>query len=136
MTGLFRREMIEEVLEENRGMSFTKLKQETSLENGVLSYHIRKSEKLEKHRGAVVHREKCRECPLRKFCSEKCIFRLLESEKTCEVLEARLEGKRNVEIAEEVGLHRSTVTYHVSKLEENGLIDEEAWYLLESEDAV
>lgn len=54
-----RKEEIEEVVAERAALSFTELKQETGLENGVLQYHIRESGEIDKRKGAVVHKEKC-----------------------------------------------------------------------------
>lgn len=130
------REKIEKTMEQEIGISFTELKRKTSLGNGVLSYHIRESPLLEKRRGAVVHRERCMECPLRKFCQDVCVFKLLENDLRREILEYRSEGVKSSDIARELGVHRSTVSYHVSKLEENGLVRDEAVRLLKCEDVL
>lgn len=117
---------LEKIVSTRGGMSFTELKNRSGLENGVLQYHIRKSRELSKEKGAVIHRKRCAECPLTQLCQEKCVFKLLESESTTEILQLKAAGLKNSEIAEELELHRSTVTYHVSKLEENSLLEKKS----------
>jgi predicted transcriptional regulator len=130
------REKVEKTMEQEIGITFTELKRKTSLENGVLSYHIQESPLLDKRRGAVVHRERCMECPLRGFCQEICVFKLLENDLRRQILEYRSEGVKNSDIARELDVHRSTVSYHVSRLEKNDLMCEEAVRLLRCEDVL
>lgn len=68
-----RKEEIAEVVAERTALSFTELKQETGLENGVLQYYIRESCEIYKREGPVVHKEKCQDCRLRSFCRERCV---------------------------------------------------------------
>lgn len=52
------------------------------------------------------------------------MFKLLESGKTREVLRLKSEKVKNSIIPHEMDLHRSTVTYHVSRLKGNSLLEE------------
>lgn len=117
-----KRELIVSELGEKTGMSFTALRDATDLGHGTIQHHIRNSSKIQKRKNAVVHAEKCRECPFRGKCMENCIFKLLENKSRRKIIREKLSGLKNVEIAEETGLHRSTVTFHLSEFPE---LDEE-----------
>lgn len=103
------------------------------MKNGVLSHHIRESEEIEKRRKALVHKERCEECPLRKFCGSTCVFRVMENENRKKILEEKVKGRTNTEIAHLLDVHKSTVTYHMEELREEGIVNEEAVELLRSE---
>lgn len=99
-------------------MSFTALKDATDLGHGTIQHHVRNSPKLERRKNAIVHSERCSNCPLRGKCREKCVFKLLENSSRRHILQSKLSGSENTEIADELGVHRSTVTYHLSDLPE------------------
>lgn len=110
------REHIVSLVKSRRGVSFSKLKECTDVGNGTIQYHINKSDELERKRDAVVHKQRCRECPLRQYCSRKCIIKLLENKSRRRVVAKRTEGKSYSEIADEVDIDKSTVGYHLSLL--------------------
>lgn len=64
------------------------------------------------------------------------MFKLLELGRTREVLRLKSEGVKNSVIAEEMGLHRSMVTYHVFRLRGNSLLEEENLEILREEDMI
>lgn len=117
------RRLVESLVEENPGISFTGLKEETGLANGVLQYHIRSSEHVMKKRGALLPEGACQGCRFSGICSDTCILRELRRPTRRRVLQGLQEGKKQREVAAELELDRSTVSYHVSKLRELGLIE-------------
>lgn len=119
------RAIIEEAVAENRGINFTGLKEETGLSNGVLQYHIRNSDKLVKKKGAILRRETCDECSFCGLCRDKCLHRVLREEEKRRIVEGLAAGEPQKEIAEELGLDKSTVSYHVRDLRESGVLDDE-----------
>lgn len=107
-----------EELKSRRASSFTALREATDLANGTLQHHINSSPEIERRKGAVLHSKSCENCPLKESCGEKCVICLLENERRRRILELKLEGMSNVDIAEELDIHRSTVTFHLSRLPE------------------
>ncbi len=129
------RENLERIVSQKPGISFTQLKEETELANGVLQYHIRKSKNIEKEKGSLVPKEYCGECKLKDFCNQKCILKELRKDLTSEILNLLSREYKQAEIAEELDLDRSTVNYHIKKLEKmNVLRDGEIVIDLESLD--
>ncbi|EGQ43463.1 MAG: putative transcriptional regulator [Candidatus Nanosalina sp. J07AB43] len=110
------REQIVNLVRSRRGMSFSKLKEYTDAGNGTIQYHINESDKLERKRDAVVHKQRCKGCPVKQYCSTKCIIKLLENYSRRQVAAKRAEGMSYSEIADEVGIDKSTVSYHISLL--------------------
>lgn len=105
-------------VKDRRGISFSRLKQETGRENGTVQYHVNSCSELERKKGAVVHTQKCSECPVKDYCEEECVAKLLENRSRRKILSMKQEGMKNSHIASEFGVHRSTVTYHLSKFSE------------------
>lgn len=116
-----REEILEEVKSE-KGLSFTNLKERTGLSNGVLQYHIRKSDKIMKRKGAILFEGACDECRFQGKCEKACIQKELRKPQLSTAFEMLKDGHSQVEIAEELDLTRATVNYHVDKLRELDLI--------------
>lgn len=119
------RKQIFEYIEVNPGSHFSKLKRELDMETGLLQYHLRKLEEMnviesETHHGRrrlFVARE------LNK--KERSILSRLRYQTTREILLYLLEvgPARNSGIAEEVGVAPSTVSWHLSNLLEEGIVE-------------
>lgn len=116
------REEILDVVRSEEALSFTDLKDKTDLSNGVLQYHIKKSNKIVKKRGAILYRGTCEKCEFQEKCDQKCIQKELRKPQLSTAFEMIKEGHSQVEIAEELDLTRATVNYHVDKLREMNLI--------------
>ncbi|MFB6207998.1 MAG: winged helix-turn-helix transcriptional regulator [Candidatus Nanohaloarchaea archaeon] len=119
------RTLIEETVEENEGISFTELKEETGLCNGVLQYHIRRSENIRKKKGAILPVDLCEQCEFNEVCHDRCIHGVLRNEMKKEILERMEDGQKQKEIAEALGLDKSTISYHVRYLKNSGILDEQ-----------
>ncbi len=119
-------ENISKIIEEleDGPLSFTDLKERTGLENGVLQHHIKQSEKIEKLRGAVMLKNECAKCKVSAPCESECIRKILSDGKKRQILELKLEGLTQKEIAGEIGLSEATVSYHTNSMEEKGLIQQ------------
>lgn len=117
------REEILEELKSEKGLSFTALKERTGLSNGVLQYHIRKSDRIMKKRGAVLLKGACENCRFQEKCKEACILKELRKPQLSTAFEMLKNGHSQVEIADELDLTRATVNYHVDKLREMNLIE-------------
>lgn len=119
------RAIIEKAVEEQRGLTFTALREETGLSNGVLQYHIRKSDKITRERGAILPKSACRECELQDVCRDRCMHTIMRKDVKRRILELMERGFSQNEIARYLDLDKSTVSYHVSYLKEHGLLDED-----------
>ncbi|MFB6190586.1 MAG: winged helix-turn-helix transcriptional regulator [Candidatus Nanohaloarchaea archaeon] len=118
------REIIEECIRANPGISFSELKRETGLANGVLQYHIRKSDAVVRQKKGLLPEEFCDDCSYSSRCQEICLMRELRKKTNREILRGMEEGRTQSEIAEKLDKDRSTISYHVSRLEELGLIED------------
>lgn len=116
------RALIERTVSRNPGIAFSELKRKTGLATGVVQYHLRKSDEVIRRKNALLEKGFCGNCIFRDICGEKCIYSILRKEVTRDVLELKTSGEKNKEIAEELAIHPSTVTYHVQKLERAGLL--------------
>lgn len=116
------RENIEETVESQEGIGFSQLKREVGVENGVLQYHLQKSDKLEKRNGAILPAGFCRECILRENCTDNCHRKLLRQPLKKSIVENLDAGKTQAEIARELGKDGSTISYHVQQLGEEGIL--------------
>ncbi|MFB6191075.1 MAG: winged helix-turn-helix transcriptional regulator [Candidatus Nanohaloarchaea archaeon] len=117
------REVVEQAVEQNPGISFTGLKEETGLANGVLQHHIRKSDKVVSKKGALLTDDVCGDCELSDHCMQTCIRRELRKPLVRKILEMLSRGQKQKDIAAELDRHSSTISYHVNRLEEIGAID-------------
>lgn len=116
-------EAIESAVKQEKGLSFTRLKEKTGLSNGVLQHHIHNSEDIIKKRGAVLYRGACEECQFQQVCEDKCVQKELRKPQTAKVLELLDSGLSQADIARELDLTRATVHYHVEKLRDMELTD-------------
>lgn len=119
------RSLIEETVEENDGISFTELKEKTGLCNGVLQYHIRRSENIHKKKSAILTVDRCEQCQFNDICHNRCIHGVLRKDLKKDILERLKEGEKQKDIAEELGLDKSTVSYHVRYLKNSGVLNEQ-----------
>lgn len=115
-------EKVEKAVQEDPGITFTELKEKLGLENGQLQYHLKNSKTVQKEKGYVT-KEICRECDLKEICRKECIRTVLRSEKRKKVCR-KLENKPKKEIAEELSISCSALSYHLDKLEEAGVTEE------------
>ncbi|MFC4360435.1 winged helix-turn-helix transcriptional regulator [Halobium salinum] len=119
-----RREIFGRV-KDNPGIHFSQLKRDLDMETGLLQYHLRELEEYgalesEEHQGkrrVFVARELNEE--------ERSILAVLRYETTRRILLYLLENgpARNGEIAEAVGVTPATISYHMSTLADNDIID-------------
>ncbi len=116
------RPLIEQTVSENPGIGFSELKRKTGLANGVLQYHLCESKQTTRKKGAILKKGFCRDCAFQNLCQNKCLLKALRKPRNREILELKLKGTRNKDIAERLELDPSTVTHHVQKLEELGLL--------------
>lgn len=119
------RRIVEQTVKKNTGITFTELKQETGLSNGVLQYHLRNSSRIVQRRGALLHRDQCGECGLQDICRARCIHSVLRNDTKRRIVEMLEEGKNQNEIAERLDLDKSTVSYHVQYLKDAGVLTPE-----------
>lgn len=103
--------------------TFSRLKKETGLENGVLQHHINNSKRIEKKNKAIMREHQCNNCELSEVCGEKCIQTILQNSKKRSITKMIGKGLSQAEIAEKMGLSRPTVSYHVKGLRENNILD-------------
>lgn len=120
---------------EQRPMTFTDLKEETGLENGVIQFHVNSSDRIIREKGALMLKDECGRCKLRLLCRDSCLRTVLEDENKSLILKNYGDQKQS-KIAEMLSLSEATVSYHVSRLKELGLIQQgkvvdEAKFLLE-----
>lgn len=120
-----RKTVIEEVIEENPGLGFSQLKERTGFCNGVLEYNLRKSDKIEKEKGAFIPVSYCSKCGLSSRCNQRCILKELRKGPTKKIIEMISGGSSQVEIAKTLDKDRSTVNYHVKKLKNMNILGEE-----------
>jgi predicted transcriptional regulator len=113
-------EIVLSAVKDERGQSFTDIKEKTGLSNGVLQYHIRKNDKIFKEKGAIHYKGCCETCRFQEKCKDKdkCIQKELRKKRTKQILEALRNGKSQADIARDLDLTRATVNYHVDKLRE------------------
>ncbi|MFB6203427.1 MAG: winged helix-turn-helix transcriptional regulator [Candidatus Nanohaloarchaea archaeon] len=117
------RKLVEETVRANPGIGFQELKERTGLPTGVVQYHVRKSEDLVRRKKAILPKDRCKECVFGGLCRDKCSHKILRKDLDREIIEMLEEGRKQSEIAEELDLDRSTVSYHVKKLRENNLLE-------------
>lgn len=128
-----RRELIERHVSENPGIGFNELKRELELSNGVLQYHLRESDKIVKKKGTYLPEGICTDCRFKSICGSKCVLNATRKKKAQKILKGKSDGVKQSEIGDKLDIDDSTVSYHVNKLRDVGLIDEdgnltvEAW---------
>lgn len=118
------RKLIESTVKENKGITFTQLKEKTGLENGVLQHHIKKSKNIEKKNNAILPKNECEGCIYEKICQEKCIAGILRNTTKRKILELKKKETRQIDMAEKLDLNKSTINYHVKYLQNHNLLDE------------
>lgn len=106
---------------QERPQKFTQLKNSTGLENGVIQYHVKNSDRIEKKKEALMLKNECEKCRLKELCQTKCIKSLLADERKRYVAE-KIGEKSQANISRDLDLSRATVSYHVSSLDENGIL--------------
>ncbi len=112
---------VEELIAEKPGISFTELKEETESANGQLQYHLRKAD-VEKFGRGYVTTGYCDNCMLKEVCKGNCMRFFMRQEYKRKILQ-EIGSKRKLDIADELGITPSTLSYHVEQLEENNLLE-------------
>lgn len=103
--------------------TFSQLKEDTGLENGVLQHHINNSSRIQKEKDAIMLHNQCENCELKEVCSEKCIHTTLQDSRKNRITALLNKGLLQSEIAEEMNISRPTVSYHVNDLREANILD-------------
>jgi len=111
---------IEKLVQDRPGLSFTELKENTGAANGQLQYHLRKAD-VEKHGRGYVRGGYCEECQLKKICTGNCIRFHLRQHYNRKILK-ELGKKKKLDIADELNITPSSLSFHIEQLEENNLI--------------
>lgn len=119
-----RKETFEHV-RDNPGIHFSQLKRDLDMETGLLQYHLRElegydvleSEEYQGKRRVFVAREL--------DSQERQILAMLRYETTRRILLFLLEAgfARNSDIAEEIGVTPATVSWHLSNLVDDGVVE-------------
>jgi len=119
------RKEIFEYVRDNPGIHFSQLKRDLDMETGLLQYHLRElerydvleSEEYQGKRRVFVARELNPE--------ERRILATLRYETTRRILLFLLEAgsARNSDIAEEIGVTPATVSWHLSNLVDNDVVE-------------
>lgn len=117
-------EVIRSALDEEKALSFTDLKEKTGLSNGVLQYHIHKSDGIVKEKGAVLREGACESCEFRDICEDTCVHKELKKETTGKVYSLAKGGLSQADIARRLELSRATVHYHMEKLRDMSLLED------------
>lgn len=112
-----------ESLPENHGVSYSQLKEDTGLENGVLQHHIHHRDEFVKKKGAIVRKGACGKCRLNHICRKTCLSKITKKEVKTRVLKKMSEDLTQSKIAEELELDKSTVNYHIKTLREVNALD-------------
>lgn len=116
------RKQVERKIEKNPGISFSELKDSLDMANGHLQYYLRDMD-VDKKGKAYLPNGYCRGCELEKFCRKKCILNVLRDEKKVRILRLLQKDLSKKEIAEEVGVDPSTLSYHLGVLEDANILD-------------
>lgn len=118
-----KRRVIEDTVLENPGISLTELKEQTGFANGTLQHHLRKSDKLEKKKDAILEKNRCQSCIFRSVCTDSCIHRSLRDPVKRRIISMLDKELTYTEISRELDLSVSTVSYHISRLENRNLLE-------------
>lgn len=119
------RKKIFEYVRANPGNHFSEVKRELAMKTGLLQYHLRKLEEYNVLESKD-HQGKRRLFVTRELdAEEQSILSTLRYETTRKILLYLLEHgtARNVDIAEAVNIDPSTVTWHVSNLLDEGVVE-------------
>lgn len=111
---------IEDVIKENPGISFAELKKKTGAANGQLQYHLKKAD-IENHGRGYVKSSFCSGCRLKNLCKGNCLRYFIRQDRKRKILKD-IEDKKKMDIADDLDLTPSTLSYHVRELEKNNLI--------------
>lgn len=119
------RRTVVDTVRENPGITFTELRNSTGLATGTVQYHIRKSDKVVQRKSAVLTGEVCGNCELSHLCGDKCIQSILRDPLKKGILQGLDEDKAKKDIAEELDIHPSTLSYHVNSMRSQSLLNED-----------
>lgn len=114
---------VEEEVRRNPGITFSELKKSLNMANGQLQHHLSNADVIKKDSG-YVKEEVCRECKLKGLCSSKCILGVLRDEKKARIVKLLEEDRPKKEIAEELDIAPSTLTYHINILKEEDILED------------
>lgn len=119
------RKQIFEYIKANPGSHFSKIKRELGMETGLLQYHLRKLEEYNVIESKDHQGKRRLFGPRELNAEEQSILSTLRYETTRRILLYLLEHgpARNGEIADAVGIAPSTVTWHVSNLLDQGVVE-------------
>lgn len=116
--------MIEQAVLDDPGLTFTQIKDRTGMANGVIQYHLQRSERVEKRKGAYVPVGYCNDCDLQPVCGTYCALRILRDPMKRTIIAGLVDGKTQDELAAELRKDKSTISYHVQRLTDQGMIEE------------
>lgn len=112
---------IKTLIMENPGISFTEIKEKTGSANGQLQYHLNKLD-VEKHGRGYVISGFCGDCSLRNLCKNNCMRFFIRNDRNKTILEGIDSKKKKLDIAEDLDMTPSTLSYHLNELQQNNLI--------------
>jgi radical SAM protein with 4Fe4S-binding SPASM domain len=107
-------------------LSFSMLQDSTELANGVLQYHIRNSSQITKEKEAVMRKNQCENCSLKKLCGDTCISMVVRKKRKRDILQELRKGSSQREIADNLGISVATVNYHVQDMREKNILNEDS----------
>ncbi|MFQ3307988.1 MAG: radical SAM protein with 4Fe4S-binding SPASM domain [Candidatus Nanohaloarchaea archaeon] len=116
-------EELEQVVENNAGITFTNLKEKLDGANGQIQYHLRRADIEKKGRG-YVKKGCCQKCELKQKCTGTCMRTYLRNDKKKTILQMLDEDEKKLDIAEELSISPATLSYHINQLEEANLLIE------------
>lgn len=103
--------------------SFSDIKDSTQLENGVLQYHINNSGDIVREKKAVMLKDQCKRCDLKRFCQERCIASFVDEKDKKQIIKYLESGLGQREIARQMQKSPSTINYHVNQLKRFNIVE-------------
>jgi radical SAM protein with 4Fe4S-binding SPASM domain len=114
--------IIEDIIHANPGIGHAALREKTGFANGTIQYHVKQSNTVQTKRRALVPREHCQQCRFQATCTNVCKLKLLRDKTKQSIRKQRRQGRSYKEIADDLDLHPSTVSYHVARLRDQDLL--------------
>lgn len=122
-----KRAAIYEAIEDEPGIHLSELSRELDLSWGTLLHHLRKLEKADLVTSDEAQGKRCFFLPGQVSSEERSILPALENEKARRIAEFYLDnpGASQSEAAEDLGYSPALISWHLSKLEDAGVVERE-----------
>ncbi|GGL71717.1 winged helix-turn-helix transcriptional regulator [Halocalculus aciditolerans] len=119
------RKQIFEYVKANPGIHFSQLKRDLGMETGLLQYHLNELEEYDVLESEDYHGKRRVFVARELDADERQILATLRYETTRRILLFLLERgpARNTEIAEEIGVTSATISWHLSNLLDEGVVE-------------